>query len=170
MFYLVALLVLILDQASKWYVLHRLDDRPIIGDLLRLTLTENTGAAFGLFPGARAPFVVISVVAAVGLAYANHTMRHGSRWRVLLALILGGNLGNLVDRIRLGHVTDFVDMGVGTTRWPVFNIADVAVVIGAAGLGLALLADMARERRRVASPTAAPDPASLPEENSADAR
>lgn len=169
MFYVVALLVLVLDQASKWYVLHRLEDRPILGDLLRLTLTENTGAAFGLFPGARAPFIVISVVAAVGLAYASHTMRHGARWRVMLALILGGNLGNLVDRIRLGHVTDFIDMGVRTTRWPVFNVADVAVVIGAAGLGLALLGDMARERRAAAVPPPVAEPP-LPEENSADAR
>ncbi len=170
MFYLVTLFVVVLDQASKWYVLHRLDDRPIFGDFLRLTLTENTGAAFGLFPGARAPFILISIVAAVGLAYANHTMRHGPRWRALLALILGGNLGNLVDRIRLGHVTDFIDMGIGTTRWPVFNIADVAVVIGAGGLGLALLADMARERRAAVTTTPAPDAAPLPEENSADAR
>jgi signal peptidase II len=170
MFYLVTLAVVTLDQASKWYVLHRLDDRPIIGDLLRLTLTENTGAAFGLFPGARAPFIVISIIAALGLAYANHTMRHGSSWRVLLALILGGNLGNLVDRIRLGHVTDFIDMGVGTTRWPVFNVADIAVVIGAAGLGLALLADMSRERRATAAATAAPEAPPLPDENSADAR
>jgi len=170
MFYAVTVLVVLLDQASKWFVLNRLEDRPILGDWFRLTLTQNTGAAFGLFPGARAPFIAISIVAAIGLAYANHTMRHGRRWKILLALILGGNLGNLVDRIRLGHVTDFLDMGIGTTRWPVFNLADVAVVIGAAGLGVALLADTARERRAAVATRAAAEPAPLPEEKSADAR
>jgi signal peptidase II len=66
----------------------------------------------------------------------------------------------------LGHVTDFLDLGIGSTRWPVFNLADVAVVVGAAGLGVALLADMARERRAARSPAAA-ESASLPDENSA---
>jgi signal peptidase II len=142
--------------------------RPILGDLLRLTHTENTGAAFGLFQGARLSFVIISIAAAIGLGYANHVMRRGDPRRVPLALILGGNLGNLVDRLRLGHVTDFIDMGIGTARWPVYNLADVAVVAGAVGLGVLLM----REAPHGRAPVPAPDPEAAPaaEEKSADAR
>lgn len=169
MFYAVALLAVLLDQASKWFVVHHVENGPILGSVLRLTLTENTGAAFGLFPGARATFILISVLAAVGLVYANHVMRSRDAWRRLaLALILGGNLGNLVDRVRTGRVTDFIDMGFGTTRWPVYNLADVAVVAGAVALGLQLLRESRAERRLAALPPQAPEP--MPEENSADAR
>ena len=127
-FYFTGIVIVLLDQFSKWLVIHHLENGPIVGDLLRLSLTENTGAAFGLFPGARASFIAISVLAAIGLVYANHVMRGRDRMRRLaLALILGGNLGNLFDRVRLGRVTDFIDMGIGTARWPVYNLADVAV-------------------------------------------
>lgn len=148
MFYVTCLVVIALDQASKWWMLHHGSDRPLLGDVLRLTLTENTGAAFGMFQGARFAFVGISVAAAGGLLYANHVLPAADRRRVWLALILGGNIGNLVDRIRLGHVTDFIDMGIGQARWPVYNAADIAVVAGALGLGWLLL--------RPAAPAAAP--------------
>lgn len=158
MFYVLSAVVVVADQLAKWIVVHRLDNGPLLGDLLRLTLTENTGAAFGLFPGARASFVAISVVAAGGLVWAHHVLRPGDRRRPYLALILGGNLGNLVDRLRLGRVVDFLDMGLGTARWPVYNLADVAVVAGAVGLALLLLVDALAARR------------AAPEERSADTR
>lgn len=163
MFYITCLAVIALDQATKWCMLHRGSDRPLLGDVLRLTLTQNTGAAFGLFQGARYAFVAISVLAAGGLVYAHRVLPAHDRRRVWLALILGGNLGNLVDRIRLGHVTDFIDMGIGTARWPVYNVADIAVVTGAAGLGWLLL------RPPVRPPASGPHTASGGE-NSADAR
>jgi len=139
MFYVTCFVVAGLDQVSKWWMLHHGSDRPLWGDVLRLTLTQNTGAAFGLFQGARLAFVGISVLAAGGLLYAHRILPAHDRRRVWLALILGGNLGNLVDRIRLGHVTDFIDMGIGSARWPVYNLADVAVVAGALGLGWLLV-------------------------------
>jgi len=171
MFYLVAIAVALGDQVLKWVVVHRLHDGPILGEALRLTLTQNTGAAFGLFPGARASFIAISLVAGAGLVYANHVLGRGDARRPLLALVLGGNLGNLADRLRLGHVVDFIDMGIGTLRWPVYNLADVAVVAGAVGLGLWVLADGAAARRRAAARPAAAGAEAVagPEENSADA-
>jgi len=170
MFFALSIAVAIVDQITKWLVVHRLHDGPIVGDLLRLTLTHNTGAAFGLFPGARVTFIVISVVAAVGLIYANRVLGRGDARRPLLALILGGNLGNLVDRVRLGHVIDFIDMGFGTARWPVYNLADVAVVAGAVGLAVWMLVDSESARRRVAAPPG-PEIEAAPatEENSVDA-
>jgi signal peptidase II len=169
MFYLVCGAVVLADQLSKWFVVHHLHNGPLLGDLLRLTLTENTGAAFGLFPGARAPFIVISLVAAVGLAYANAVLRPGDARRIWLALILGGNLGNLVDRFRLGHVIDFLDMGIGTTRWPVYNLADVAVVAGAVGLAVLMLRSAPPEPAPGLASDAGGDAAAA-EENAADAR
>ena len=171
MFYLIAMAVALADQALKWLVVHRLHDGPLLGDVLRLTITQNSGAAFGLFPGARVSFIAVSLIAAAGLVYANHVLGRSDARRALLALVLGGNLGNLADRLRLGHVVDFVDMGIGTARWPVYNLADVAVVAGAMGLALWILADGASERRRAASPAApSADAVGVPEENSADAR
>lgn len=165
-FYLYCVVTVILDQASKWFVVHHVENQPLLGDFVRLTLTENAGAAFGLFPGARTSFIAISLVAAIGLVYANHVMRRADRRRILLGLILGGNLGNLIDRVRFGRVTDFIDVGIGATRWPVFNVADIAVVIGAVGLGVLLLSEVVAERR---GRRAVPAPNAATEENSADA-
>lgn len=175
MFYVACLAVVVLDQASKWWMLHHGSDRPLWGEWLRLTLTENQGAAFGLFQGGRAAFVAIGVAAAGGLLYAHRVLPAGDRRRFWLALILGGNLGNLVDRLRLGHVTDFIDMGIGAARWPVYNLADVAVVAGALGLGALLLHPAPRPAAVEALPVPERPPAADARraangENSADAR
>ncbi len=146
-FYGIAIVVVVLDQASKWIAIHIADGGPLLGDFLRLTLTYNTGAAFGLFPGARLPFVIISGVAALGLVYAHHVLSSADRARrIPLALVLGGTLGNLIDRVRVGRVTDFIDMGLGDLRWPTYNVADIAVVAGAAALAARLVTEIARER------------------------
>lgn len=146
MFYALAAFVVLADQVAKWCIVHRVGDRSLWGEVLRFTVTQNTGAAFGLFPGARISFIVISLAAAAGLVYAHRVLAPADRRRPFLALILGGNLGNLADRLRTGRVTDFIDMGIGATRWPVYNVADIAVVCGAVGLGWLLLRDMMRER------------------------
>ncbi len=129
-----AAVVLCLDQLTKAIVsAHLLTGTPVpvLGQILRFTLVHNTGAAFGLFPGSRLPFIVISVLAIVVVLYlfARDAYRSFAN-RVLLGCILGGALGNLVDRIRWGRVVDFIDVGVGSVRWPVFNVADSAVTLG----------------------------------------
>jgi len=129
-----ATLVLALDQVTKAIVSARLlpgDPVPVIDNFLRLTLVHNTGAAFGLFPGSRLPFILISALAIVVALYlfARDAYRSFLN-RVLLGSILGGALGNLIDRIRWGRVVDFIDVGIGAARWPVFNVADSAVTLG----------------------------------------
>ncbi len=126
--------VLALDQASKALASSHLllgHPVPIVGNLVRLTLVHNTGAAFGLFPGSRLPFILISVLAISVVLYLFARDAYQSLVnRVLLGCILGGALGNLVDRVRWGKVVDFIDVGWGTLRWPVFNVADSAVTLG----------------------------------------
>lgn len=129
-----AAFVVLLDQATKWMASTRLElGEPVmvLGDFVRLTLVHNTGAAFGLFPGSRGPFIVISVLAIGVVLYLFFRETHRNvQNRVLLGCILGGAIGNLIDRVRLGWVVDFIDMGIGQTRWPVFNVADSAVTLG----------------------------------------
>ena len=103
----------------------------LLGDTVRLTMVHNTGAAFGLFPGSRVPFIVISLLAigVVVYLFLRETYRSLAN-RILLGCILGGAIGNLADRVRMGYVVDFIDLGVGSLRWPVFNVADSAVTLG----------------------------------------
>ena len=126
--------VLTLDQMTKVLASARLmpgEPVPVLGQLLRLTLVHNTGAAFGLFPGSRVPFILVSVLAIAVVLYLFARDAYRSLMnRVLLGCILGGAMGNLLDRIRWGRVVDFIDVGFGAVRWPVFNVADSAVTLG----------------------------------------
>ncbi|MCL4466014.1 MAG: signal peptidase II [Chloroflexi bacterium] len=128
--------VLLLDQVSKTWIVKVFTSSgrtslPLAGDWLRFSLATNTGAAFGLLPQQTWLFVVAAVVVVPVIIYLGGTTA-ADPWPVRLSfgLMLGGSLGNLVDRIRLGHVVDFVDVGVGSLRWPSFNVADSAFVVG----------------------------------------
>jgi signal peptidase II len=125
---------------------------PIFGDWFQLRLVYNRGAAFGLHVGSlsRWVFLGVAVVAIVVLARMSRSGPVGDRFRqVALGLVAGGAAGNLVDRIRSARgVVDFLDVGVGTLRWPTFNVADIAVSCGAIALALSLW----REDTRRAAP------------------
>lgn len=114
----------------------------VIGDYVRLTYIHNPGAAFGisLGPYSRIIFLVLSLVALVALAGMYWATPSKDRGRLMsIALICGGAIGNLLDRIRLSAgVVDFMDVGLGSLRWPVFNVADIAVTTGAIFLAISL--------------------------------
>lgn len=114
----------------------------IIGDYLRLTYIYNPGAAFGIHlgPYSRVIFLVLSVVALIALAGMYWVTPVRDRVRLTsISLICAGAIGNLVDRIRSHRgVVDFLDVGIGDLRWPVFNVADIAVTTGAIFLALSL--------------------------------
>lgn len=119
--------------------------REVIGEWLRFTLVYNPGAAFGLHVGehSRWVFMALTIGALLILGRLYVSSREGDRTRVTsLALVCGGALGNLIDRIRsdLG-VVDFLDVGVRDARWPTFNVADMAVSIGAFLLAIVLWAE-----------------------------
>lgn len=143
-----AIVVYVLDQVSKAVVVSSLglgESVDVVGDLLRIWHARNTGAAFSLLPGAFWLFVPVTVVALVMIAYFHRAFRDRGPWiHVVLGLILGGSLGNLTDRLRLGYVVDFVSVGIGDRRFPTFNVADSAVVVG---IGLLVLYLTLADRR-----------------------
>ena len=113
---------------------------PVVPGLLNLTHTKNSGAAFGMFADWSGPFKTVLLVgvsfALLGLILTMLIRQRPLRW-VLgtgLALLLGGALGNLIDRIRFGHVVDFLDLYLRDYHWYTFNVADSAISVGAAFL------------------------------------
>ena len=140
----VALLTLVADQISKYLVLYNLNPgqswNPVasLTSWASITHVTNTGAAFGLFPDRGSFFVVIAVIVVAAIIFYYRHLPAGQWWiKVSLGLQLGGALGNLLDRLRLGYVIDFIDFKI----WPVFNLADSAIVIGVAILAYYLLQD-----------------------------
>jgi signal peptidase II len=138
-----ALVIAVCDQAVKRVVVSVMEigrSIDVLGSFARLTRTSNTGAAFGLFRGRGPVFIVISLIAAIAItAFSRQIARARRIERVAFGLILGGAVGNLIDRIRLGAVVDFIDIGVGAVRWPTFNIADSAITIGVTLLAVSVL-------------------------------
>lgn len=138
---LLAALVLVADRLSKlWVVAHLRAGAAIvvIPRVFRITHVLNTGAAFSLFEGAKNPntvrygLIAFSVIA--GVAVLTMLWRAGRRMSastLALALILGGAIGNLYDRIHLHYVIDFLEVHIGSYHWPDFNVADSAIVVGA---------------------------------------
>jgi signal peptidase II len=146
--FLIALLVALLDRATKWIVtsdisLH--DGIQVIPGFFRITHVENRGAAFGLFADSPAQwkiamlvlFSIVALVVVTALLWRNsHAM---TTTGIGLALILGGAVGNLWDRLLNGRVVDFLLFYIGRYQWPAFNVADSAVVCGAGLLAIEIL-------------------------------
>lgn len=145
-----SLAVLALDQWTKGFARAYFADPISVGPLLDLRLGFNTGVTFGLFAGAGdlGRWVLVAGTAAVALWLLVWTWRE-ARWAVAapLALIAGGALGNIVDRLRSGAVTDFIDVHLGATHWPAFNLADSAIMVGTGWLLAASLRRAGPDRR-----------------------
>lgn len=136
---LIASLVLLADQLSKWWVLSTFrlyESLPVISGFFDLTFVTNTGAAFGMLAGEQNIwrqifFVSMTMVALVVLCYAfRHYRDAGKLYVVGIGLVSGGALGNLVDRLKFGYVIDFLDFYVKGHHWPAFNVADSAITTG----------------------------------------
>lgn len=138
---LISAVVIVLDIWTKWLVLQRIDQHeaiPVIPNFFQLVHVRNTGAAFGL--GANAASKLVPLLLNVGaiavfIVVVIYALRSAVTDRLLqtgLHLILGGAIGNLLDRFRFGYVVDFLDVYIGTHHWPAFNVADSAICIGIA--------------------------------------
>lgn len=130
-FWGVALFVVLADQVSKAIATRAVGPGewvPLLGGVFGIRVSTNTGAAFSLFPTGGPVLVVLTVIAiAVILYFAQHAEKMHRLMLPALALELGGAIGNLVDRLRLGHVVDFLY----TRFWPTFNVADIGLTVGA---------------------------------------
>ena len=142
-----AAVVVVLDQLTKAWVdasFVRAADggsSPLLGDLVRISKVYNDGAIFGFLDASAMIMAVLTVFVVAGVLW--YEWRHGSGLGPLvtigLGLLTGGAIGNLIDRVRFGHVIDFVDMGIGDTRWYAWNISDAAVFLGIVALFVAAL-------------------------------
>ncbi|MEZ5461972.1 signal peptidase II [Dokdonella sp.] len=136
---LLSLAILVADQITKWIVLQHFElheSMPVIAGLLNWTLAYNEGAAFSFLSDAggwqRWFFTVLAIVVSIVLvAWLKRTPRSEWTTALPLSLVLGGAVGNVIDRMRFGHVVDFVDVYHGDWHFPAFNVADSAISVGA---------------------------------------
>ena len=154
---LIAFSIVALDRLTKWTVASRItlhDGITVIPNFFRIVHVENPGAAFGLFAESssqlRLAFLIcFSLLALVIVGWMLWKNSHAaSVTGTALALILGGALGNLWDRALVGHVTDFLELHVGSYYWPSFNVADSAIVVGAVLLVGDILFNKAPEQQK----------------------
>ena len=151
---LVALIIVIADQLTKWAIIQwvPLYDRVPLNSFINLTHQKNTGAAFSILADAggwqRWFFIILATVISVVIAvWIWRIRRAGQNWLAAgLALVLGGAIGNLIDRILLGHVTDFIQVWFGSWAFPSFNVADAGISVGAALLIIDALFFSGREQ------------------------
>ena len=151
-----AALVVVLDQLTKWAVLAHFDygERLEVAPFLNLVLVYNKGAAFSMFADAdgwQTPLLIAFALGAAGIVSYLIVRNPGKRVLSLgLALILGGALGNVIDRLRFGHVVDFVDVHAMGWHWPAFNVADSGITVGAA---LLILDGFMQHEKRASAPS-----------------
>lgn len=147
-----AAVVFALDQLSKYAALkHLVNGEVAVAPFLNLVLTFNTGAAFGFLNDAggwqNAFFIGVATLVSVAIVYMLRQLRSDQKFvAVALMLVLGGALGNLLDRIRFGHVVDFIDFYYRSWHWYTFNVADSAITVGAVMLALDALGVSARKK------------------------
>lgn len=127
--------LVILDQLTKWQALTKLKpirNKVVIKGFLDFTFVENRGAAFGILSGQRIFFIILTVVVVIGIVYSFYKLPKTREYNLLrygLLLVLSGAIGNVIDRALRGYVVDFLE--VTFIKWPVFNMADIYVVVGA---------------------------------------
>lgn len=150
---LVAGIVVALDQWTKSIVranIPKFEPVSVFGEWLQWQHIDNYGAAFGIFQNGRIFFTITAIAISIGiLVYVRYIPAEKKTLLVLLGLMLGGALGNLIDRMQQGYVTDFIKMGIpGVYYWPNWNIADAAVVCGVIGLAIYVIWEDTTAARR----------------------
>ena len=141
-----------LDQATKWWILNHVMEPPRVipvTGFFNLVLGFNTGVSFGLFGEAPAWLLMAFILPMVAGLLVWMTRTDSRLTAIALGLVVGGAFGNLLDRLRHGAVTDFLDFYVGAYHWPAFNFADVAIVSGVALLLIESV--LAREETKAAT-------------------
>lgn len=134
LYYLIAIIIIALDQLSKWIIVNKMnlgESIEIINNFLYITSHRNRGAAWGMLEGQMTFFYIITVIVIAVIIYFIHTMARDKKWLgISFGLILGGAIGNFIDRLFRKEVVDFINTYIFTYDYPIFNIADSALVIG----------------------------------------
>lgn len=131
MYYIIIIVAVLLDQIVKYMIRTNMDlyeSIPIIGGVFHITYIQNTGAAFSMFSGHTGILALVTVIITIGILVYLFKLRKDGHWALMLSLslIVAGGLGNIVDRVSLKYVVDFLDLRI----WPIFNLADVYVCCG----------------------------------------
>ncbi len=131
--YLIAIFIIFLDQWTKWLVVKKMEygeNITLINDFLYLTSHRNRGAAFGILQGQMFFFYIITIFVIGAVIFYMQRYNHSAFVSVTLALILGGAIGNFIDRVLRGEVVDFVNTFIFSYDFPIFNVADASLVVG----------------------------------------
>lgn len=150
-YYLLALVVIIIDQLTKLWVVQNMEIREsitVIENLFYITSHRNPGAAWGILAGQMTFFYIITVIVVGVIVYYMHKYAKDSMWTgIALGLILGGAIGNFIDRLFYKEVVDFFDVYIGSYNFPIFNVADSALVVGVAIIFIITLAEERQKGR-----------------------
>lgn len=155
-YFLIALIMFLIDQGTKYLIATRLtigEQIPVIGNFFLITSHRNTGAAFGILEGRRWFFIVITIVVVSGIIWYLQKVKHQPN-KLLptgLSLVLGGAIGNFLDRAISGEVVDFLQFNFGSYTFPIFNVADSCIVVGVALIILDSLLEIRREKQIAAA-------------------
>lgn len=148
-YYIIAFLIIIVDQWTKWLIVKYMElgeSIPIIDQFLYLTSHRNRGAAWGILQGQMMFFYIITVIVIIGVIYYIQTEgRKKPMLGIALGLILGGAIGNFIDRLFRKEVVDFINVYIVNYNYPIFNIADAALVIG---VGVILIQTFLEDRNK----------------------
>lgn len=154
-YYLIALFVIVLDQLTKWRIVKTMDvgeEITIWDPYVSLYSHRNGGAAWGMLQGQFWLFAIITVVVIVGIIYYYHKEAKGQPlFQAALMMLLGGAIGNFIDRLFRGEVVDFVSVLIPVINYdfPIFNVADAALTLGVIMLVIYILFDMQKEKKKV---------------------
>ncbi|MBY0158230.1 signal peptidase II [Cytobacillus firmus] len=155
-YYLIAFVLFLIDQGTKYLIASRLElyeQIPVIGDFFLITSSRNRGAAFGILQDQLWFFIIVTIIVVGGIVwYLRKVSKEGRKLLpTALALVLGGALGNFIDRLIMGEVVDFLQFNFGNYTFPIFNIADSCIVIGVGLIILDTLLEGRREKMQTTS-------------------
>ncbi|AZK46905.1 signal peptidase II [Paenibacillus lentus] len=151
-YFLIAFVIFLIDQGTKYLIATRMtigEQIPIIGDFFLITSHRNRGAAFGILENQRLFFIIFTIVVVIGVVWYMQKVK-GSPNKLLpaaLSLVLGGTLGNFLDRLLTGEVVDFLQFNFGSYTFPIFNVADTSIVIGFSLIVLDSFLEIKREKK-----------------------
>lgn len=155
-YYLIAFVLFLIDQGTKYLIATKLEPYeqiPVIGDFFLITSSRNRGAAFGILQDQLWFFIIVTLIVVGGIVwYLRKVSKEGRKLLpTALALVLGGALGNFIDRLIMGEVVDFLQFNFGSYTFPIFNIADSCIVIGVGLIILDTLLEGRREKMQTTS-------------------